>query len=146
MRIACDANVLVRAILHPTGLAREILERSTRSPHVLVLSPHILAEVHRVLHYPHIQKRFAIPDKEIDDAVRMLAAVSDVVLKPAIIPVVPTDPEDDAIVATAVDGGADVLCTLDRHFRHRDVLAFCARHSIRVLSDVELLSALRRAA
>jgi hypothetical protein len=52
------------------------------------------------LHYPHIQKRFAIPQRDIDVFIRMLTAVSDVVLKPNIIPVVPADRDDDIVIAT----------------------------------------------
>lgn len=58
-------------------------------------------------------------------------------------PTIPHDPKDDPILATAIVGQASVLCTLDRHFRQADVRAFCEAHSLRVLSDVELLAELR---
>ncbi len=56
---------------------------------------------------------------------------------------VPHDPNDDPIVATALAGQADVLCTLDHHLHHADVLAYCASHGIRVLTDSELLAEFR---
>jgi hypothetical protein len=40
-------------------------------------------------------------------------------------------------------GGANVLCTLDRHFRDPQVLQYCAEHGIEVMSDIELLQRLR---
>jgi predicted nucleic acid-binding protein len=42
--------------------------------------------------------------------------------------VVLKDPNDDPVVYTAVAGGADVICTVDRHFYQPNVLAFCSRH------------------
>ena len=47
------------------------------------------------------------------------------------------------MVATAIVGRADVICTRDRHLRHPEVLAICQANGIRVLSDIELLNELR---
>ena len=59
-------------------------------------------------------------------------------------PVVLKDPNDDPVVYTAVAGGADVICTVDRHFYQPNVLAFCSRHGIQLMTDIELLHALRQ--
>ncbi len=143
MRVTCDANLLVRAALHRGGLAAQILKHSTLLPHVLVMSPAILADVHRVLHYPRIQRRYGIADEDIDDFIQAVLAVADVVLKPTIVAVIAADPDDDVVVATAVDGKAEVLATLDQHFSDPAVQAYCAAHGIRVMSDIELLQLLR---
>jgi hypothetical protein len=37
-----------------------------------------------------------------------------------------------------------VLCTVDKHFYEPNVLAFCARHGIQLMTDVELLRFLRK--
>jgi putative PIN family toxin of toxin-antitoxin system len=143
MRVTCDANLLVRAALHRGGLAYQILEQTTLPPHALIVSPALLVDVHRVLHYPRIQKRYGISDQDIDDFVQMLLAVADVVLKPTVVPAIAADPDDDIVLATAVDGRADVLPTLDQHFSHPVVQAYCAAHGIRVVNDVEVLHLLR---
>jgi hypothetical protein len=56
-------------------------------------------------------------------------------------PLVLKDPNDDPVVYTALAGGADVLCTVDRHFYEPNVLSFCARYDIQVMTVVELLQA-----
>jgi predicted nucleic acid-binding protein len=61
-------------------------------------------------------------------------------------PLVLKDPNDDPVVYTALAGGADVLCTVDRQFCEPNVLSFCARYDIQVMTVVELLQALRREA
>lgn len=53
------------------------------------------------------------------------------------------DPGDDPIVAAAVYGRVDVLCTLDRHLRRFEVATYCGQFNIRILTDVELLAELR---
>jgi predicted nucleic acid-binding protein len=57
--------------------------------------------------------------------------------------IVPGDPNDDPIVATAVIAQAQVLSTLDRHLRSPSVVNYCAVRGIEVLTDLELLSHLR---
>ena len=58
---------------------------------------------------------------------------------------VSSDPDDNPVIQTAVSGGAEVLCTLDRHMRRiRKVRAYCATHGIEILTDVELLHRLRQ--
>ena len=57
--------------------------------------------------------------------------------------VVPKDPDDDPIIATAVAGQAEIICTRDRHFWHPDVQQYCAAHGIRIMTDIELLQLLQ---
>jgi hypothetical protein len=52
------------------------------------------------------------------------------------------DPYDDPVVYTAVNGRADVLCALDRHFYAPNVVAFCQQHGTEIMSDVDLLQKL----
>lgn len=85
-------------------------------------------------------------DARIADYVAMLESSSDAVVLPTIAPdLVPHDPKDAPVLATAIVGRADVICTRDRHLLHQDVLAICQANGIRVLSDIELLDELRAA-
>ena len=54
-----------------------------------------------------------------------------------------SDPDDDAVLYTAADGRADILCTRNsRHFSSTTVRSFCERHKIRVMTDLEVLQEL----
>ena len=143
MRVTCDANFLVRAALHPRGLAAAILDLTLQPEHILVLSPLILNHVRRALRHAHIQRRYGIPDQDIDAYVQFLDSVSDLVLAPAVVPVVLSDPDDDEVIATAVDGKAHVICTLDHHFDDASVRAYCSARGIRILTDLQLVQELR---
>ncbi len=103
--------------MSPFGPAGQVLDWSTLPPHVLILSPAILDEVRRVLQYDRVRQLARISDAEREDWI--------------------------ALVAAAVVGRADVVCTLDRHLRAPLVQAYCATFQIRVLTDVELLDELR---
>jgi len=111
--------------------------------HVLVLSEEILAELSRVLRYHRVRSQSQLTDAEIDSFVHELRELSRLVELPKPIPAVTSDPDDDIIVATAVAGNSRVICTRDRHIRHKLVQAYCATYGIRVLTEVELLDDLR---
>jgi predicted nucleic acid-binding protein len=67
VRVVLDTNILVRANpkTNPIGLAKELLLKIVTSPHMLVLSPAILAEAGRVLRYSHVQERWPLSDEAI---------------------------------------------------------------------------------
>jgi predicted nucleic acid-binding protein len=52
------------------------------------------------------------------------------------------DLDDEPILATAIAGQADVLCTRDLHFSDDKVHAFAAEHGIRIMTELELLALL----
>ena len=139
MRIVLDTNILVRAAGDENGLAGKLLQLIAPGPHVLLISQHILGEVSRVLAYSRLQARWRLTPERIDEFAARLAALAEIVHSPtAPRKLVLADPDDDAIVHTALSGRADVLCTRDVHFSHPDVLQFCARHSIQVMDDIQL--------
>ncbi len=112
-----------------------------------MFSPFLLSELARVLRYPRVQKLHKLDDRRLGAHVQALQTAALVVNLPtaARAAVVAADPDDDPVIATAVAGHAEVLCTLDRHLRTAAVIAFCSAHGIQVLTDIGLLHLLRAA-
>lgn len=125
--------------------ARELLKVIQQQGARLVLSPFLLDEVQRVLWYPRIQAIYKLDTNDILEHVQLLESLADLVVPAEGPSLVLKDPNDDPVVYTALAGGADVLCTVDRHFYEPNVLSFCARYDIQVMTDVELLGEIRRA-
>lgn len=138
-RIVLDTNVLVRVVASPQGPAAELFNR-IRPSELLVTSAALLSELSQTLAYDRVRKLHGLNDVEIGRFVDRVAVGSLIAaLEDPLPPVVVADPDDDAVVATAVAGRANVICTRNKHLYHPDVLAYCARHSIRVMDDLELL-------
>lgn len=144
MRVVLDTNVLARG---GTGPAAELLRIVMMPPHVFVLSPFVAFELARVLRYPRVQRLHKLDDSQLDAYVQALQHAALVVNPPAAAAaaVVAADPDDDPVIATAVAGHAEALCTLDRHLRTAAVIAYCSAHGIQVLTDIGLLQLLRAA-
>ena len=143
MRATCDTNILVRAAVRPAGPARAVFIELLSDDHLLLLSEHIIVEVARVLRYERVRKQADLTDEQIDAFVAELRELAEVVTVPDEPTAVVSDPDDNMVVATAVAGQAEVICSRDRHIRHPLVQAYCATFGIRVLTDVELLRELR---
>jgi putative PIN family toxin of toxin-antitoxin system len=146
MRIVLDTNILVRANVNARGPARELLQLILASPrHVLLLSPFLLQELERVFSYERVRVSSKLTDEEIAEYLSYLRAkdVSEVVFPGPAPRVVPSDPDDDPVVHTAVVGQADALCTLNRDFYHPFVRNYCGERGVLIADDVELLSLLR---
>lgn len=93
-----------------------------------------------------MRKIHGLSDEDIDGYVQHVQAAALVVDVPAITSgIVTRDPDDDPIIATAVTGQAEKLCTRDRHLRHPNVRAYCSTHGFEVVTDIELLHILRAA-
>ena len=89
-----------------------------------------------------MQALYPMSDADIDGHIEYLESFAELVVPLEGPPVVLTDPDDDPVIYTALAGGADVICTLDKHFREPNVRSFCYRHRIQIMSEFELLRAL----
>ena len=110
MRIVLDVNVLVSAILTPGGEA-EAIRNQVEDRFVLLVSEYLLDELDRVLHYPRIRSAFShLSDDDIARYLTSLRDRSDVVTVKSNVDAC-SDPDDNPILALAVDGRADCLVT-----------------------------------
>ena len=146
MRVVLDTNILARATPGRSGPAVEVLLRAIAAPHLLVLSLPLLSELSRVLRYERVRRVHGLDDGQLAQYVTHLqenALMVEIEEHPPA--VVPHDSDDDPVVATAIAGKADVVCTLDRHLHNPTVRAYCEQHGIRIMTDAELSALLREA-
>ena len=144
MRVVLDTNILARSSYRLEGPAAEVLERVTAPPHVLILSAASLEELARVLDYPRFRAFHKLSDEKIGELIVKLQREALVLDPPADEGRVMNDPGDAAVVAAAVAGRANVICTLDRHFYGDKVRGYCGERMIEIMDDVKLLGWLRQ--
>lgn len=142
MRVVLDTNVLARATPGRNSPAKQVLDALLGAPHVLVSSEFLLNELGRALRYDRVRAIHGLDDTAIDAYVQALRDASLVVDVPATVAVA-TDPNDDPVIATAIEGQADVLCTWDRHLFAPAVQQHLTQVGVRVLRDTDLLSELQ---
>ena len=107
MRIVTDTNVLISAEISAQGVSGQLLDR-VLDVHDVILSNAILDELTDVL-----SAKFEYSNLRISGVVSHILADAEVV-EPAIFDrQICRDPDDDAILGTAVAGNADCIVTGD---------------------------------
>lgn len=132
MRVVVDTNLLVSAIIS-AGLPRQLLDAARAGEFELCTSEVLLAERLEVMSRSKFAERLTLAGvtaKALVDDLRRLA----VVVTPNHVPhVVPTDPDDDHVLAAALAAGADLIASGDR----RDLLPLLAYEGIPIVGARE---------
>lgn len=115
-RVVLDTNILASGAIATTGstLAR-ITDGWQNRRYEIVVSSVILNELRRTLSNPYFSRRLSPPD--VQDYMRWVQSVGIMPQVTTRIVGVATHPEDDAILATALDGAADYLVTGDKQLQ-----------------------------
>jgi putative PIN family toxin of toxin-antitoxin system len=135
-----DSSVL-SAFLTPRGTSAEVLRAAERGAFVLCLSREIASETTCSLREKTRRIRRYYPDysdDEIDRFAELLLATSELFDDLPQIRVVPLEPKDDVIVATAIKANADFLVTGDRH-----LLSLGSHECVRIVSPRQFLDLLQ---
>ena len=115
MRTVLDTNQHVSAFINPDGNQAQILRIWHAGDIELGVSPPLVAEIDDVLHRPHIQQRYGLTDAQIEAHLMLLREFAVVVPGVVVVDVVSDDPDDNMIIACALEAEADVIISGDRH-------------------------------
>lgn len=130
-RAVLDPNVLISALLSPSGSPAALVARWLAGEFELVVSEKLLAEVRRAFAYPKLRSR--ITDEEAMAFIDLLGRTATRVEDPATPPRRSRDPGDDYLLALA-EATAAILVTGDQ-----DLLALAG---VPVLSPAAFLETL----
>ena len=113
MQAVLDPNVIISALLSPSGTPAEILRAWVHGAFDLVVSEALLAELDRALAYPKLRKR--IEAAEAQELIELLRREACMIDDPTDAPSTRSlDPGDDYLIALAEVAHA-VIVSGDRH-------------------------------
>ncbi len=115
MRVVLDANVLISGVISPRGNPARVLGLWKQERFDLIVSNPILEEVERVIHYPRIQERYELPEKQVEHFLGSIAEESILVNPSEEVSVIERDATDNRYLECAVAGGASYIVTGDQH-------------------------------
>ena len=139
MRVVIDSNVLARATPGKSSASREVLLLLTSAPHTLITAIALLTELARILQYPRLRALHGLDDAGIQGFLHSVQTGALIVAPASPAPIQTQDPDDDLVIATAVAGQGDAICTRDRHLFHPSIKAGCAAYGLRIVNEVDLL-------
>jgi putative PIN family toxin of toxin-antitoxin system len=115
MRIVLDANVFVSALISGSGAAAKIVAYWQEDRFEVAISPPILHELDRVLHYPRIQEHYRLSEQRIRQFLHLLVRQAVAVAPPQQLTVINVDPADNRYLECALMAEAEVIVSGDRH-------------------------------
>lgn len=116
LKAVLDSNVIVSALLVNRGKPAQIIGHARSGSFQCLLSQEILAEVRRIVHRKHIQKKYDVPEEKIEALLSVMQEISAWVTIQNVENVITNDPPDNLVLACAVEGGADYLVSGNLHF------------------------------
>jgi len=132
LRAVLDANIYASALIQPKGASGRILRLSAKArTFQLIVTEAILEEIGDCLFYPRVRKRVPLSDDEIRQWLAAIALLAEVVSDPGTVDRVSADPDDNKILAAAVEGAANYVVTGDNH-----LLDLVEHEGIRILTPV----------
>ncbi len=107
MRAVLDPNVLISALLAPTGVPAALLSRWLAGDFELVVSKLLLAELRRALAYPKLRSH--VSGDEAEAFIELLQGTATMGRDAASAPRISRDPGDDYLLALARSNAAVVV-------------------------------------
>lgn len=137
MRVVLDTNVIVSSFLSPMGPPGRIRAALEQRHFDLIVSASLLDEYGRALNYPRVVARHQLTPDEIEEQVVGIRNVATLIVVAELPNVIPEDPPDNMVLATAVAGGADYIVSGDD-----DLHRIGEYEGIQVLSPTQFLAVL----
>ena len=138
IKAVVDANVIISAVIAPLGSPRRVYDAWREGRFVLVTSPAIMEEVARKLLHPKIRQRYAVSDEEREGVLSLLRGQSEMTAGAAEVHPGSRDPDDDRVIAAALEAQADFVVTGDS-----DLLTLGTYRGIPIVSPAEFLQQLQ---
>ncbi|MCB8914610.1 MAG: putative toxin-antitoxin system toxin component, PIN family [Thermoleophilales bacterium] len=113
MRVVCDANVLISALISSRGAPAQIIEAWEEGAFEMVVCPNLLGELKDVFTRSKLKER--VDSKAASEYVGTLKGGGLLLPDPVIERQVTPDLKDEYLFALAVAGKADCLVSGDRH-------------------------------
>jgi putative PIN family toxin of toxin-antitoxin system len=115
LRAVLDTHQFISSLAFKRGHQAALLEAWKERRYLLLTSKFILAEIKRVFEYPKIAKKYNLRNSDLETLFDLLE--HDAVMVPGLVKVdiIKEDPEDNFILACAIEGKADYLVSGDRH-------------------------------
>jgi uncharacterized protein len=139
-RAVFDTNVLLSGGTASPSPASQLIDQWRGGAFVLVISPQLLEEVQEVLQRPEIRQITGLTEQETTTYISEIAQRAYVTAGTYEVARLTTDPDDNMILACALEGNASHIVTKDK----KSLLPLKQYHGIRIVQPHQFLDLLTR--
>ena len=115
LKVVIDTNQFVSSLISKKGKPAQLVELWRQQHFILVTSPEIIAEIKKVLEYPHIRKKYNLRKEDIQSLLILIEHEAVIVPNLPAVDVIKEDPDDNKFLACALAAQAEYIVTGDQH-------------------------------
>ena len=115
MIVVLDTNVIISALLSPSGPPAEIIDHWEADDFDVVTSPPLLSELKRALQYPRVKKYLKRSPDEVATFTTRFRRMAILVEPQFTLEAIEEDPADNRLLECAIAGGASYIVSGDDH-------------------------------
>ena len=134
LKAVIDTNQFVSSLISKQGPSAQLIDRWRQQKFILVTSPEIIAEIQRVLEYPHISKKYKQSKLDVQSLMTLIEHEAVVIPKLPTVHIIKDDPDDDKFLACALAARAEYIVSGDQH-----LLSLGSYKSISIVTVKEFL-------
>lgn len=139
LRAVLDTNVFVSGLKNKKTPPGQILQLWKSNQFVVITSPQLLAEIHEVLMRPPILSYLKQTPKVVDELIKFLIQRTFVTEGKLELDILKNDPDDNRVLAAAVEGQASYLVTGNtKHFpfeEHQGIKIVTPQEFVAILNN-----------
>ncbi len=115
LKVVIDTNQFISSILTKHGPSAQLLQAWREHAYILVTSLEIVKEIRRVFQYPHITQKYHLQQDDIESLINLIEHEAVILSDSIKLDVIKDDPEDNKILACALEADAQYIVSGDRH-------------------------------
>lgn len=139
LKVVLDTNLFISGFINPLGPPAQILNAWRKYAYILITSNEILKEIEHVLRYPHIIKKYHISKELIESNINLIKQEAIVLFDTIKLNVIKSDPDDNKILACALEAKAQYIISGDDHLlnlgQYQDIKIITAREFLKILAS-----------
>ncbi len=115
LRVILDTNQFVSSLISKQGPSAQLLQAWRGGLYVLITSIEIIKELEKVIHYPHIAKKYHLSETDIESLLLLIERDAIVLTDTPHLDIIKNDPDDNKFLACALKSKADYIVSGDWH-------------------------------
>lgn len=115
LKVVVDTNQFVSSLITRKGPSAGLLQAWREHAYILITSTEILKEVARVLRYPRIARKYSLREEDIKSFLNLIEHEAVILPETIKINVIKDDPDDNKILACALEAQAQYIVSGDNH-------------------------------
>jgi len=133
IRAVIDTNILVSALIKPSGTVGPVLRYLRDGAYILIYSEPLLTELVDVLNRPRIREKYSLSSEDIETVMALILLRGELVVPKRRITVC-RDSQDNMFLEAAADGNANMIVSGDD-----DLLSLEEFEGIPIITPIEFL-------